>query len=119
MAIDYNTAYKLAEKFKRINKQLKLTTVGSIARKEEQISDLDFITTLKLPNDKKYFRTEFEGMQVDIWQYENRKIGKFIRTLKDYQLINLYNKLKEHNYKLESNGIKNLSNNKLIILHIK
>ena len=99
---------KVAKKFQKINKQLKLHIVGSIARKEENPHDIDFVTNLDLPNEKKVYHTKFEGYKVDIWQYPNIKIGKFIRTVDKGHLIGLYKGLKKNGYKLTNEGILDL-----------
>jgi len=99
---------KIAEEYMKINKQLKLDLVGSLARGDEFVNDIDFITTLSLPNGKKFFQTEFKGIPIDIWQVDDREIGKIMRTLSKGELINLHKKLKELGLKLTSKGLKTI-----------
>ena len=113
------TAKAIAKEFQRINKQLKLHLVGSIARGEENPNDIDYITHLPLPNGKKIFHTKFKGYKIDIWQYPNVKIGKFIRTIDKGHLIAIHKGLKKNGYKLTNEGILNLKTNKIIPFTIK
>lgn len=110
---------EVAKEFQKINKQLKLHIVGSIARNEENPNDIDFITTLPLPNDKNIFHTKYEGYKIDIWRYPNLKIGKFIKTLDKGHLIAIYNGLKKNSYKLVPNGILDLETDKILPFTVK
>ena len=112
--MDYAEAFKLAKEYKKINKQLKLDLVGSLARHEQFINDIDFITTLDLPNGKKYYKTKFKDMEVDIWKVEDRKVGKFIRTIDKGHLIGIHKALNNIGYKINPNGIYNKKTNKII-----
>jgi len=112
--MEHSVVLKIAKEFQKINKQLKLDIVGSLARGEKTPNDIDFITTLNLPNGKKYFKTTFKGIPIDIWKVEDRKIGKFIRTMDKGHLIGIYNALKKNNYKLTDTSILDLTNNKSI-----
>lgn len=113
------TAKSVAKEFQRINKQLKLVIVGSIARGEENPNDIDYITHLNLPNGKKVYHTQYKGYKIDIWQYPNIKIGKFVRTTDKGHLIGIYNGLKKNGYRLTNQGILNLKTNKIIPFTVK
>lgn len=112
--MNYNKAKKIADEFSKINSQLKLHIVGSIARKEKIINDIDFISTLHLPNDKKVFRTTFKGVAIDIFQVQNLKIGKFIRTIDKFRLIALHKGLQKNNIRLTPTKLIDLKTDKTI-----
>lgn len=110
---------EVAKEFQRINNQLKLHIVGSVARGEENPNDIDFVTNLALPNEKEVYHTKYDGYKIDIWRYPNVKIGKFMRTLDKGHLIAIYNGLKKNGYKLVDNGILNLETEKIIPFAVK
>ena len=114
MTLPYNIGLKLSKKFIKLNPELNLVPVGSLARKEKMINDLDFITVEDLPNKKKYWTSEINGVPVDVWKVQNKSIGIFIRTIDKGHLIALHKILKKKGYKLDHNGILNLKTNELL-----
>lgn len=97
---NYEEALRIAHEVMRKNKPLKLKIVGSIARREQHINDIDFITKSILPNNKKYFKMQYEGYNIDIWNVEDMKIGYFLRTYPTYLLIAIRKGLKKNNCQL-------------------
>lgn len=104
---------KISKEFQDINSQLKLILVGSLARGEDA-NDIDYITHLRLPNDKKIYRTEYKGVKIDIFKVPNIEIGKFMRTQPKHRIIAIHKGLKKNGYKLTPEGLFNLNTNKKI-----
>jgi len=98
--LNYNEALKLAHEVQKYNKPLKLKIVGSIARKQQSIKDIDMITTKTLPYNRKYYKFKYKGINVDIWKVDNLRIGYFLRTYPKYILIAIRKGLKLNNCKL-------------------
>lgn len=110
-------ALKIAKEYMRINKQLKLKITGSLKRGEEP-RDLDFISYARnLPNNKKYFVSEYKGYKVDIWK--GNKVVQFRHDYPKHILIAIYKGLRENGYKLMDNHIINLETNEKIPFSIK
>lgn len=96
----YDEALKLAREVIKYNKPLKLKIVGSIARKQKEIKDIDLITTKTLPYNKKYYNFKYKGVNVDVWKVDNMNIGYFLRTYPKYLLIAIRKGLIKNNSKL-------------------
>lgn len=109
-----NKLLKAAIEFKNINKQLKLHLVGSLARHDPKAKDIDFITHLTLPNNKQVYHTHFNGYKIDIWQYKDLALGKFLRSLDKGHIIAIYKGLAKNGYRLTLNGIIDIQTNKII-----
>lgn len=107
--LKFNDAIKLSTKFKKKIKDetgFILHDVGSITRQQENINDMDFITTKKM-GDRKWLRGNFEGVNFDIWYVpkENMKLMKDIRSYPEYYIIALRKALKNKNWKLTDQEI--------------
>lgn len=107
--ITLNEAESIVKIIKRICKRkgVHLIVVGSVARKEEMVSDIDFITCDQLDDERKYIKFTHElpdgnFVQIDIWQVdkENLRLAKDIRRYPSHYIIALRSKLKQMGYKL-------------------
>lgn len=116
----YKKAFKFSEEIKDIFKKhsINLITVGSIARKQSMIKDIDFITTHPL-GDKKYVSFFYEKLKIDIWKVENLAYGKFIRSYPKHLLIAIHKKLKKNGYSLTPDGIIKISDNTIYPFNVK
>lgn len=125
--LPYTTALNLSSYIKRQLKPLKIYAVGSLKRKSDHISDLDYITNQKLPNNKKYVSfvqsipkgNKIYDIKVDIWHYPNLKIGQFIRSMDKGRLIAIHKGLMKNGYKLTNNYILDIKTKKHIPFTLK
>lgn len=112
--MEYQDALRIAYEFKNKFKDLKLEIVGSLERKDDIINDIDFITLEDLPDDKKYISLNYKGAHIDIWKVKNKRIGRFVRTVDKGHLIAIHKGLAKNGYRLQSDGIYDMNNDKLI-----
>ena len=60
---------------------MRVYCVGSLARHEKDIGDIDLITPDPLfGTDKKYMRTRHDNIDIDIWRINDVKFTKCIRS---------------------------------------
>lgn len=100
---------KIKKEFKK--KGISLIEVGSVARKSKFVSDIDFITSSDLGDDKKYVKFQYPlkkgHVQVDIWKVnkENLKLSKDVRSYPSYYIIEIRKKIKPLGYHLSDQEI--------------
>lgn len=100
---EYKDALKIAKEIQFFNKPMKLKIVGSLARKENKINDIDFITDRNLEDNKKYIKFQYKNYHIDVWHYDDLNIGYLLRTYPTHILIAIRKGLKKIDYKLTNN----------------
>lgn len=105
--IPLGKALGIAKNFMKImaNKGIKLHIVGSLARKEPIVHDIDFITTNKLPEGRKYIKHQLDEAQIDVWYHKSLFFGKLLRSYKRHVIIALRKGLKNNGYKLSNDSL--------------
>lgn len=107
--IPYDEARIISKYVKQLfsQKNIHLYEIGSLARKERYIKDLDFITSDSI-NNKKYNVYKFiDGkydISIDIWVVPENKL-KVVKELRSYPkgyVIALHNGLKKHGYSFKN-----------------
>lgn len=118
MTISYNDAKSLNKRLIQFYKKKKviLKPVGSFARKELELSDLDYITYSTALN-RKYYRSciLFDGKEIpyDIWYIPKRffKLATLMRTYPKHYIISIRKNLAKKGYTLTDKQLTRDSDN--------
>ncbi len=119
----YDDAKKIVDYIKNVFKKegIDLESVGSYLRKAEVINDLDFITSSKLPDNRKFISTtvDYNGtpIKIDIWAYlkPNKLFAKFARSGSKRFNIIVRRLAKLKGYTLNDKGLFDFDGNKINI----
>jgi DNA polymerase/3'-5' exonuclease PolX len=113
--IDLKNAKMIANRIIKqfAKKGIKLHIAGSVARKEPQVKDIDFITRNKLSDNRKYIKEllmptingKMHHVNIDIWHHKSLLFGKLLRSYPYHVAIALRKGLKNKGYKMGSNDI--------------
>ena len=107
--MNYYEAFLLYHDIKRYLKQdwhMRVYCVGSLARHENEINDIDLITADPLfGTNKKYMRFTYGDMDIDIWRINDVQFARCMRSFNKIDSIVLRSVAKKRGYKLNDDGL--------------
>ena len=85
---------------------MNVTMVGSLKRKEDDIHDIDLLTSDKLFNtNRSFIQFKYNDINVDIWLSKNIKFAKIMRSFNKRDSIVLRAVAKNKGYNLNNDGL--------------